>query len=137
MTNEWTGGETPEITGLIGLSDTTRDGQGDPYEPLAYTARPYGDVNKDAWNDCIYCGGTWAIPCQYNHVEARENGDARRRDRSREDYVTVVADCKEKCNVFLTPTATPVSHEQSMGRVSRQRYTSYNQNQGIYLRKGV
>ncbi len=134
MTNEYTGGATPEIENVAEVTDgrynwfnmtdqfVKEDLDEAEYVQVDYPTRPYGDVNKDAWNDCVYCGGSPAIFCQFNHVEARPMGDARRVNRSRESYVTVVADCKENVPVFLTPT---------------QRYTSYKPTQGMFLRKGV
>ena|ERR1700674_336306 len=133
MTNEWTEGETPELDDMSELTDgeyqwcnlrdpvSETDMDEAEYVQVDYPTRPYRDVTSDNWSDCIYCGGSPAIQCQYNHVEARPLGDARRTYRGRESYVTSVADCNVKCDVFLTPA---------------QRYTSYKPLQGQFLRRG-
>ena len=127
MVNEWTGGETPPLDGIPYIGPTLEDwldvlSEEGSYLPVDYPTLPFDECDKTAWQDCLYCGGSPGIPCQYNHVEARPKGDAKKRDRSREQYVTTVESCKENVPVFLSP---------------KQRFTSKPLHRGEYLRKGV
>jgi hypothetical protein len=99
-------------------------GEGGVYEDQNYTPRPYADVTRANWDDCLYCGGLPAAgPCQYNHVEARENGDARR-VLSRPTFETVV-DC-------------PIGDETSPVHKRLQRFTTRELYAPLTnLRKGV
>ncbi len=92
------------------------------YIPMEYTPRRYEDITHSNWSECLYCGGSPVVPCQYNHVESRENGDARR-VKNREECETVV-DC-------------PV-HRVATQHQPHQRFTMRAPHRpSVYLRRGV